>query len=174
MKTATHMSSMADSFKSSNSIANLIQKWASENSKKVGAAIHFKGGWEGWAQVEIAYEMVMAYSNPMVSDQHRQGMKFDVAREEKVYKNKPGDIVDLVIHMLSNAARTDARDTYLIELKCESRTFRLQVSVGLLAQLPFVVTRSQPLSVANNSLHANEYRGVRQLVRNVQEGSQER
>ena len=118
-----HLSNMDNSYRSSSPIPNLIQKWVSENYDKVAAAINFKGGWEGWAQVEIAYEMVQAYSTPMISDRHRRGIKFDVTREAKVYSNKPDDRVDLVIHMPGNALRSDARPAYLFELKCESCTF---------------------------------------------------
>lgn len=111
-------------YKKSSGIPNLIQTWASE-SDKLKTAIYFKGGWEGWAQVEIAYEMVQRYSTLMTSNQHRQGMKFDIRREERVYLNEPNNQVDLVISM-SNEPNADARSTYLIELKCESRTSQLQ------------------------------------------------
>lgn len=117
---------MADSFQNFRSgIPNLIHEWA-KASDKLPSAIHFKGGWEGWAQVEIAYEMVQRYSVPMTSDQHRQGMMFDIHREESVYLNNPRDKVDLVISMLGESLNIYARPTYLIELKCESRTSQLQ------------------------------------------------
>ncbi|KAL8713283.1 MAG: hypothetical protein Q9225_006787 [Loekoesia sp. 1 TL-2023] len=69
---------------------------------KIAAAYHQRGGWEGWAQVEIAYAIQQKYE------------KVALVREVKVFEGT-GQAADFVI-----THRTDhTQPVQIVELKCE-------------------------------------------------------
>lgn len=95
----------------SNPIVAGIRDWATQNAWKLAEAYKMKGGWEGWAQVEIAIS---------VTRQHGFNygkIRTDTTREARVYEgtDKRSDI--LLATYEEN--RAYPKWTNMIELKCE-------------------------------------------------------
>ena len=118
----------------SESIEGILKNWALKPGKllSIFKAFDQKGGWEGWAQVEIANEL----SDFM--DQ-LQGYGLDIAaviqREASVYAENQGLKADIVVHTYYQAPKNVQllhnmntsktlenfpRRSFIIELKCES------------------------------------------------------
>ncbi|KIL89331.1 hypothetical protein FAVG1_07725 [Fusarium avenaceum] len=88
----------------SNSILESIAKWASEQQRIITYAQTTSGGWEGWAQVELAFNLDRAYGF-----KYDEGSIISLSRESHVFTIK-AERVDLDI---SGPGHT------LLELKCE-------------------------------------------------------
>jgi hypothetical protein len=90
-------------------ITTAIAEWARQNSDKVREAWSEKGGWECWAQVELARSLRASIPG---------GGHVTVLREERVYQTPrrrgtpTKERADLVLR--------SAATTLVIELKCES------------------------------------------------------
>jgi len=105
-------------------------------ARTTNSAYKQKGGWEGWAQVEIAF----MFSNlPDAADSFKRDLYgascesndlglLAVSREQPVYRNKPRDKADILMwhppaHYIGNTYSNNFPMTYpvvMIELKCES------------------------------------------------------
>ncbi|KAH6964685.1 hypothetical protein DER45DRAFT_557136 [Fusarium avenaceum] len=88
----------------SNSIFESIAKWASEQQRIITYAQTTSGGWEGWAQVELAFNLTRAYGF-----KYDEGSIIDLSRESHVFTIK-AERVDLDIWGPGHT---------LVELKCE-------------------------------------------------------
>jgi hypothetical protein len=98
--------STEDVIRETNAIADGIESWAKSNGAKIVQAYNMKGGWEGWAQVELAIALSRNHGWNYGSFQQNV-----ISREDHVYDGtkQESDI------MLSNKLGTN-----IIELKCES------------------------------------------------------
>ena len=97
-----------------------IVNFASREHQKMWEAMEHKGGWEDWAQVELAY-----YINSKTYRKH----DYVVERELTVY-NKPSQRID--IWATSN---TKGLPNIGIELKCEGHYQDVVTNTGLQARL---------------------------------------
>ena len=82
-----------------------ITKSDSKIPEKIAAAYKQKGGWEGWAQVEIAYIVQIQYKNVTID------------REVNVYEGTKQEN-DFVITDKNDASKPKQ----IVELKCERGT----------------------------------------------------
>ena len=88
-----------------NPIIAKIVEWGNipENAAKIQRAYEFRGGWEPWAQVELAIYLQDQFGKAEV----------DITREDGVYENKK--ISDILFH-----TKPGGKNFYnMIELKCE-------------------------------------------------------
>ncbi|KAJ9610470.1 hypothetical protein H2200_005247 [Cladophialophora chaetospira] len=92
-------------------VRELVLGWATDHVRKIDAAYGQRGGWEKWAQVEIATMLADHISNLMASDAN--------APIHTVTREVPAYYVDIVI---SATDRNDSsrQDFLIVELKCES------------------------------------------------------
>ena len=88
----------------SNPILASIQEWAEENAPKVEQAYYLSGGWEVWAQVELAIALTQQHGF-----RYGPGEEQIITREDWVYGRKKSDI------MFEFSGGSN-----IIELKCES------------------------------------------------------
>lgn len=84
-----------------NDLFSFLQGWISNNGEKVWTIWLQKGGWEGWAQVEIMSAMT--------------GNNISVQREMAIYTD-PKKAVDFIVNFQS----PDVKKQICLELKCES------------------------------------------------------
>ena len=101
----------------------LIKKWALKNIDRIVRAYTQKGGWEGWAQVEIATELYrerdMAYGDAKDS---LLATTTKVLREVAVYPptiTKKGGISQKRADIVVEFGAPSRREFVIIELKCE-------------------------------------------------------
>ncbi|KAF9064821.1 hypothetical protein BDP27DRAFT_1425482 [Rhodocollybia butyracea] len=82
-----------------------LRSWVNQPimKKKIGTAYQLKGGWEGWAQVEIAIFL----------QEKLRDKGFEVTREDRVYEDA-SKRSDITVHQ-----KTAGKVT-ILELKCES------------------------------------------------------
>jgi len=81
----------------------LVSQWAAANVERIRLVWPLAGGWEAWAQAEIA-----GYINANVEDSW-------IEREARVYPD--GGRADLLVN---NPFENPAADEIVVELKCES------------------------------------------------------
>jgi hypothetical protein len=86
----------------SDPVIDLIHRWAKDNMARIHRAWGLEGGWEGWAQVELAL---------FLKDQHAPE-DFLIQRECKGFKDS-NDKIDICIV-------SAVQHSIFIELKCES------------------------------------------------------
>ena len=108
-------------------IDETIRNWAQDNVDKISRAYALKGGWEGWAQVEIALllEDHLAHLG--------RGLNIEsmtASREVAVYQN-PRQFADLVIGVHHGRAQ----DHIIVELKCESQFNATNFITGIMNDL---------------------------------------
>ena len=101
----------------------IIKGWALKNIDRIVRAYTQKGGWEGWAQVEIATELHrardMAYENARDS---LLATTTTVLREVAVYpptNTKNGGISQKRADIVVEFGAPSRREFVIIELKCE-------------------------------------------------------
>ncbi|THV02295.1 hypothetical protein K435DRAFT_792650 [Dendrothele bispora CBS 962.96] len=90
-------------------IMNTIAKWGNDNGAKLEGAYRLKGGWEGWAQVELALVLKQMFET------NNPGSTIEVTREDPVYSGGT-QRSDILITTRKGAQHF----TNMIELKCES------------------------------------------------------
>lgn len=88
----------------SNAILESIAKWASAQQRIITYAQTTSGGWEGWAQVELAFNLTQAHGY-----KYDEGSIINLSRESHVFTIK-AERADFDI---AGPGRT------LVELKCE-------------------------------------------------------
>jgi hypothetical protein len=102
-------------------VVPIIHQWATSKADEIIARDEQKGGWEGWAQVEIA-ETLDRYR---FQDRQLWNRKHSdrVHREQPVYQKKPTDkgakMADFVIGRNSRRVFEQRLGTTIMELKCE-------------------------------------------------------
>jgi hypothetical protein len=95
-------------------IYNIIDTWAAAMCPRILQAQVFKGGWEGWAQIELALGIQAKYT------------EIKVTREQPIYLGTRKR-VDILL-------RADGEDTHAIELKTLSVYAQEQYGNGTFAQ----------------------------------------
>ncbi|KAG8165964.1 hypothetical protein KVR01_004516 [Diaporthe batatas] len=149
-------------------VDNVISQWAEQNLSRIISAHRQKGGWEGWAQVEIATALQESTrrghqpsSNSSSSPATTTTLAGEASREVDVY-HATGQLADIVI---ASRAR---RQFVIIELKCEGfhgRDFARGVA-GDIAKLrgdikdKFKPARAWALAISTSS---REYARMRRL-----------
>jgi hypothetical protein len=94
----------------SNPLAESIRKWAVGNAEKLYQAYSFKGGWEGWAQIELAIALQQEHGGQASYNQNM------ITREDTVY-----DGTKQRCDILLTTCQGGVPKWYnFIELKCES------------------------------------------------------
>lgn len=86
-----------------NDFVALVTEWANANVDRIGTVWPLDGGWEAWAQAEIA-----GYINARAPDTW-------LRREVRVYSN--GGRCDFLVN---DPFTNDNRDEIVVEMKCES------------------------------------------------------
>lgn len=94
----------------SNPLAGSIRNWAAANAEKLHKAYSYKGGWEGWAQVELA--IVLEQDHGAQASYHQNV----ITREDTVYD---GTAQRCDILLTTNQSGIPKWYNF-IELKCES------------------------------------------------------
>lgn len=99
-------------------VDDIVLRWARTNLVKIVKAYAQKGGWEGWAQVEIATVLrdqlvgACATFNPPVA--------VTVSREVAVYLNPDSGKSPMLADVVVEFNQQGVTDCIIIELKCES------------------------------------------------------
>jgi hypothetical protein len=102
-------------------IEGILRRWANEAQHKILTAYYGKGGWEGWAQVEIEYALKKYYGTRAIN-----GTGVHIQREPHSYLYDATQRADVVVRYYddhpkrSPAGYRIAAWTTIIELKCES------------------------------------------------------
>jgi hypothetical protein len=105
-------------------VDNIIKEWAFNNLTRIVRAFTQKGGWEGWAQVEIAtaiYDHIRAMPYANAKDALLVGTS-TVLREVPVYpstKTVKGYTSQKAADLLIEFGPPSSREFIIIELKCE-------------------------------------------------------
>ena len=96
-----------------NPIITEIVRWGNANANKIDQAYDFKGGWEGWVQVELAIHLRGFFGGQYVA----------ISREDLVYGNKQrSDILFQTDIPMDVKNKVPAQKfSNMIELKCESK-----------------------------------------------------
>ena len=99
--------------KESDPILASIAAWANDpnTSEMIRFAHGTAGGWEGWAQVEIASRLFKDHSHDFGLNQYS-----DIVREARIYTSSTQSAADMALY---RGGRPEA-GSYIIELKCES------------------------------------------------------
>lgn len=107
-------------------VDTLIQQWAGDNTEKIVKAYAQKGGWEGWAQVEIATMLADRFrrvlqSGSLMDRAVNRERSYVVNREVNIYEGPNGEKsqlrADIVVQIKDAAGKLV--QTVIIELKCE-------------------------------------------------------
>jgi hypothetical protein len=99
-------------------VDTIIKQWASDNTAKIVKHYAQKGGWEGWAQVEIAGVLTEHFRDlPQGTTKSVVNREVDVYPEVKTAKGTSQKRADVVVTMKNNAGKLV--QAVIIELKCE-------------------------------------------------------
>ncbi|KAF4985960.1 hypothetical protein FDECE_16203 [Fusarium decemcellulare] len=123
-----------DDIRESNGILNSIAEWTKEKAEMIDFAYNTAGGWEGWAQVELAARLFRDHGAHYGLNQQNM-----VRREEKIYasSDKKADIA-----LYRNGKPTDG--AYIFELKYESSGNSGKFQAGLEDDMDKVKTDLKP------------------------------
>ncbi|CAM1503614.1 Fc.00g012050.m01.CDS01 [Cosmosporella sp. VM-42] len=102
-----------DVLKESSAILASIANWAKneENAERISFAYDTAGGWEGWAQVEIAHQLQRDQGYRFASNEHST-----ILREQPIYQSSERQKADIGIYRNGDPSK----GAFLFELKCES------------------------------------------------------
>lgn len=104
-------------------IAGIISEWALKNIARIVRAYTQKGGWEGWAQVEIATALYDDRDAPYADAKDAlMAAKTTVSREVAIYPptlTKKGGVSQKRADIVVEFGAPSRREFIIIELKCE-------------------------------------------------------
>jgi hypothetical protein len=100
-----------DPIKKNNPILASIAAWAEEKSDMIQFAYNTKGGWEGWAQVELAARLYKDHGYKYGPNQQSK-----IVREVPIYTSSNRSAADIAIYKNGDPAQ----GALIFELKCES------------------------------------------------------
>lgn len=101
-------------------VDQVVNNWARQNISKIVSAYQQKGGWEGWAQVEIATALEKSRESAS-AEEALKGTLTEASREVHVYADHSKQRADVVI---ASRSRIIPKHFVIIELKCEGQYFK--------------------------------------------------